>query len=183
MTDSLTGFPNRRYLIARLAQEWAASQRSHRPLSCMVIDIDAFKQINDSYGHDVGDTVLVQAAAALKQALRSQDVIARIGGDEFLVICPETSLEAAIICGERLRKAVEAVSVTVGEKVFKLSISVGVATREAAMPDPDALVKRADQGVYAAKQRGRNKVGTVQTLQHPSGVAIPSGAGTQGTVA
>lgn len=165
LTDSLTGFPNRRYLITRLAQEWAASLRSRRPLSCMVIDVDAFKQINDTHGHDVGDAVLVQAAAALKLALRSQDVIARIGGDEFLVICPETSLEAAIVCGERLRKAVEGVVVTAGDNRIKVSISVGVATRDAAMSDPDALVKRADQGAYAAKQRGRNKVGTVQSLQ------------------
>lgn len=169
LTDSLTGFPNRRYAIDRLAQEWAASQRSRRPLSCMVIDVDGFKKINDGHGHDVGDAVLIQASSALKQALRSQDVIARIGGDEFLVICPETALDAAIICGERLRKAVEGVEVVSGEGVIALSISVGVATRELSMSDADALVKRADQGVYVAKQRGRNKVGTVQSLGSRSG--------------
>lgn len=176
LTDSLTAFPNRRYAITRLAQEWAASQRARRPLSCMVIDVDAFKQINDTHGHDVGDTVLVQAAAALKHALRSQDVIARIGGDEFLVICPETTLEAAIVCGERLRKAVEGVTVNAGEGRIGVSISVGVATRDGSMPDPDALVKRADQGVYAAKQRGRNKVGTVQAVRPSGPQGAPQGA-------
>lgn len=179
LTDSLTGFPNRRYVISRLAQEWAASQRVRRPLSCMVIDVDAFKQINDSHGHDVGDAVLVQVAAALKHALRGQDVIARIGGDEFLVICPETSLEAAIVCGERLRKGVEGVTVPAGERRISVSISVGVATRDASMPDPDALVKRADQGVYAAKQRGRNKVGTVQALRPQGHPVVAQADGSQ----
>jgi diguanylate cyclase (GGDEF)-like protein len=176
LTDSLTGFPNRRYVIARLAQEWAASQRTRRPLSCMVIDVDAFKQINDTYGHDVGDMVLVQTAAALKHALRSQDVIARIGGDEFLVICPETSLEAAIVCGERLRKSVESVTATADVDRITVSISVGVATRDASMSDPDTLVKRADQGLYAAKQRGRNKVGTVQALRPQSALKPAQGS-------
>lgn len=175
LTDSLTGFPNRRYAIDRLAQEWASSQRSRLPLSCMVIDVDAFKQINDTYGHDVGDQVLMQASGAIKQALRSQDVVARVGGDEFVVICPETSLEAAVVCGERLRKAVERLQVDAAGTPISLSISVGVATRDSTMPDPDALVKRADQGAYLAKQRGRNKVGTVQALAPRLPAKTPNG--------
>lgn len=173
LTDSLTGFPNRRYAIERMAKEWSASQRSRRPLSCMVIDVDGFKQINDGFGHDVGDAVLVQVSAALKQALRSQDVIARTGGDEFVVICPETPLEAAAVCGERLRKAVELARMPADGKPLGVTISVGVATRDGTMADPDVLLKRADQGAYLAKQRGRNKVGTVQ--------AIPKAAGTPGS--
>ncbi|MBL8446527.1 MAG: diguanylate cyclase [Zoogloeaceae bacterium] len=180
LTDSLTGFPNRRYAIDRLAQEWATSQRSRLPLSCMVIDVDAFKQINDGHGHDVGDQVLIQASGAIKQALRSQDVVARVGGDEFLVICPETSLEAAVVCGERLRKAVERLAVTASGVAIPLSISVGVATRDATMADPDALVKRADQGAYLAKQRGRNKVGTVQALASRVPAKAPPGGHSHG---
>jgi len=162
LTDQLTGFRNRRYVIDRIAQEWSASARTHRPLSCMVIDIDEFKQINDTHGHDVGDTVLRQASNAIKHALRTQDVVARTGGDEFLVLCPDTDLGAALQCAERLRQAVHATLVTVGEVRLRVSISVGVAQRDTAMVDADAMVKRADQGAYVAKAQGRNQVATVQ---------------------
>ena len=162
LTDSLTGFPNRRYAMERFQQEWAAATRSKRPLSCMVIDLDKFKSINDTYGHDVGDTVLKQIAAALKGALRAQDVICRIGGDEFLVICPDTSLPAAVACGERIRKAADTVPVMADMLKLKGSVSIGVATREDAMADIDALIKRADQGAYVSKQHGRNCVSAVQ---------------------
>ncbi|OIQ97300.1 response regulator PleD [mine drainage metagenome] len=162
LTDILTGFPNRRYAIERIEQEWAASQRNHRPLAAMVIDVDQFKQINDAYGHDVGDTVLRQVAAALKSGVRVQDVVCRFGGDEFLVICPDTSLEAAQACAERMRHAVEAVIIGSGTAKRSGSISVGVAVRDAAMADFDALIKRADQGVFIAKERGRNRVAAAQ---------------------
>lgn len=162
LTDPLTGFPNRRYAIERIRQEWASASRSRRPLSCMVIDVDHFKQINDGHGHDVGDEVLRQVSSALKQVVRSQDMVARTGGDEFLVLCPDTALAEALRCGERLRHAVDRVRVTIGETQLKLSISVGVAQRDAAMPDADAMVKRADQGAYTAKAQGRNNVATLQ---------------------
>ncbi|MBL8482072.1 MAG: diguanylate cyclase [Rhodocyclaceae bacterium] len=162
LTDALTGFPNRRYAMDRISQEWAATTRSQRPLCCMMIDLDGFKQINDTYGHDVGDAVLRQAAQALKRGLRAQDVVCRTGGDEFLVICPDTGLEQALACGERVRRAVETMPIMAGMLQLKGSISVGVAVREADMPDYDALIKRADQAVYVAKQRGRNRVECVQ---------------------
>ncbi|KAA3652680.1 MAG: diguanylate cyclase [Proteobacteria bacterium] len=162
LTDPLTGFPNRRYAIERMQQAWASATRSGRPLCAMVIDIDAFKQINDSHGHDVGDLVLRQISAAIKQALRAQDMVARTGGDEFLVLCPETDLTAALQCGERVRCAVRAARVSAGGLSLSLSISAGVAQRDTAMPDPDALIKLADQGAYRAKALGRNRVATVQ---------------------
>lgn len=162
LTDALTGFPNRRYVVERIEQEWAASTRSGRPLTCMVIDIDRFKAINDSHGHDVGDLVLKQAALALRSGLRSQDVISRLGGDEFLVICPDTELAAALTCAERMRAAVEALEVVAGELRLRCSVSIGLAERDAATGDADALVKCADRGVYLAKQRGRNRVAAVQ---------------------
>jgi diguanylate cyclase (GGDEF)-like protein len=178
LTDSLTGFPNRRHAIDRMAQEWAASTRSRRPMSCMVIDIDNFKQINDCHGHDVGDEVLVQASGALKGALRGQDMIARTGGDEFLVICPDTSIEAAMACGERLRRAVDGQAVLAGKLTVKVTISVGVATRETAMNDSDALVKRADQGAYMAKERGRNMVCSAQIQsRRPTALVAAQAAG------
>ncbi len=163
LTDSLTGFPNRRYAMERFVQEWGATTRSKRPLSCMVIDLDAFKIVNDTYGHDVGDIVLKQVAAALKSGLRTQDVVSRIGGDEFLVICPDTPLDAALMCGERVRRAVELQQIVAGGMHFKGSISVGVATREVGMADYHALIKVADRGAYLAKERGKNCVATVQT--------------------
>jgi two-component system cell cycle response regulator len=158
LTDSLTGFPNRRYAMERFQQDWAASTRSKRPLSCMVIDLDNFKKINDTFGHDVGDTVLKQTASALKGALRAQDVICRVGGDEFLVICPDSTLDAAVAAAERIRNAVETVPIMANMLSLSSSVSIGVAEREPAMPDIDALIKRADQGAYASKGRGRNCV-------------------------
>jgi len=164
LTDMLTNFPNRRYAIERIEQEWASVLRNHRPLAAMVIDVDEFKQINDAFGHDAGDTVLRQVAAALKSGVRVQDVVCRFGGDEFLVICPDTSLESALACAERMRRAVEAVSVgtSTAARSGSISISVGVAVREVAMTDFDALIKRADQGVFIAKERGRNRVVAAQ---------------------
>ncbi|MDP2170225.1 MAG: diguanylate cyclase [Rhodocyclaceae bacterium] len=162
ITDVLTDLPNRRYAIERFQQEWQAANRTKRPMACMMIDVDNFKAINDTHGHDVGDVVLKQTAQAIKSGLRAQDVICRTGGDEFLVICPETDLAAAMLCGERVRKAVAGVRLTTGMLEIKCSISVGVAARGMDTPDIDALIKRADEGAYQAKQQGRNCVATVQ---------------------
>lgn len=163
LSDVLTGFPNRRYAIERFQQEWLATDRSGHALSCMMIDIDHFKSINDNHGHDVGDHVLISTAQAIKSGLRAQDVVCRVGGDEFLVICPHTELPDALACGERVRQAVADLQVAAPAGSLKGSVSVGVAVRRDGMVDIDALIKRADEGVYAAKQRGRNRVATVQT--------------------
>jgi len=161
MTDVLTGFPNRRYATERLAKEWAASDRSHRPLSCLIIDVDEFKPINDTHGHDVGDMVLQKVALTINDALRAPDVICRMGGDEFIVICPDTSLEAAMACAERIRLQVESVGTSIVDKP-KTSVSIGVSTRDANMTRPEDLTKRADEGVYRAKKTGRNRVACLQ---------------------
>jgi diguanylate cyclase (GGDEF)-like protein len=162
LTDPLTLLPNRRFAVDRFQQEWAASARNGRPLACLVIDIDDFKKINDTYGHDVGDMVLQDVVASLKKGLRAQDTLARMGGDEFMLICPDTSLEAGMQCGERLRQLVAESRINAGMADIRGSISVGVAVREREMPTPDALIKRADQGVYLAKQGGRNCVASPQ---------------------
>lgn len=162
LTDPLTGFPNRRYAVDRMQQEWASLTRTWRPMCCMVIDIDQFKAVNDTYGHDVGDQVLSQGATAIKRSLRAQDVISRTGGDEFLVICPDTTMEAALVCAERIRRSVEIMSINVGDQVLRVTISVGVAVRDRTMSDPDVLIKRADESAYVAKAQGRNRVAALQ---------------------
>ncbi|PKO57831.1 MAG: diguanylate cyclase response regulator [Betaproteobacteria bacterium HGW-Betaproteobacteria-13] len=168
LTDALTGFPNRRYAIDRMHQEWVTATRNRRPLSCMIIDLDGFKLINDTHGHDVGDMVLRQAADALREALRGQDVICRTGGDEFLVICPETGLSSAMICAERLRASVDALLIETGGPALELTVSIGVAMRDGAMADLDALIKQADRGAYLAKRQGRNRVASVQQPEAPA---------------
>lgn len=165
LTDSLTGFRNRRYAHERLDEEWLAAVRTGRPLACLVIDFDGLKQVNDTYGHDAGDRALRHAADALRAELRGKDVICRVGGDEFLAICPDTGLDAALVCAERLRNAVSAVRLQAGGREFGVSISVGVAVNDKTTPDVDALRKLADRGAYVAKRNGRNSVATVQRLE------------------
>lgn len=164
LTDVLTGLPNRRYAIEFFQREWLAANRSKRPLACMLIDIDNFKVINDTHGHDMGDAVLKCVSATIKKALRAQDVACRTGGDEFTVICPQTDLQAALVCAERVRKGVAVLEMDATLANIKCSLSVGVAVRDADMVDIDTLLKCADEGVYLAKQCGRNRVATVQSL-------------------
>jgi diguanylate cyclase (GGDEF)-like protein len=155
-TDPLTELPNRRYAMDRIAQEWEHATRSNRPLACLVVDLDDLKGINDNNGHEIGDAALRLAAAGMKDALRVCDVVCRVGGDEFLVICPDTTLEAAIVCAERVIAAVAAVQVPAASGAVSLTVSVGVAMRTADMGNPDALMKVADVGAYLAKRAGRN---------------------------
>lgn len=157
LTDSLTELPNRRYAMDRMHQEWAAASRSRRPLSCMLIDIDGFKGVNDAYGHDAGDQVLRHVAGVLRRHARTQDMISRIGGEEFLVICPGADPAAAYQCAERLRQAVASSSLAVGGKAVSVTVSIGVACRAPEMENHDALIKAADQVLYSAKSTGRDR--------------------------
>lgn len=158
LTDALTELPNRRYALERMQQEWLAAQRNQHPLACMAVDLDNFKQINDIYGHDIGDMVLRQTASALRQILRGQDVICRTGGDEFLVICPETPEEDAMICAERLRGGIDRLVFDHDGKKLSMTVSIGVAIRDGTMADAGDLMKKADRAAYIAKKMGRNKV-------------------------
>lgn len=168
-TDSLTGLPNRRYAMDRLQQEWAESTRSGRSLACLVVDLDGFKGINDNNGHDIGDAALRLASAAMKNALRTNDVVCRTGGDEFLAICPDTSLDAAMICADRVRAAVATARIPIPGGALGMTVSIGVAVCDETMDGPDALVKVADQGVYQAKAAGRDRYMAVQSLAKPPG--------------
>jgi diguanylate cyclase (GGDEF)-like protein len=158
LTDSLTQLPNRRYGLERFDEEWAASARHDHPLSCMLLDIDRFKQINDTHGHDAGDAVLRQSAVLIKKAIRKEDVVCRLGGEEFLVICPAADLKSTAQAAERLRKAFEAGVFAIPGHTLKLTASIGAASRDNALAGPEALLKVADQALYAAKQAGRNRV-------------------------
>ncbi len=167
MIDPLTGFPNRRLFIDRMLQEWAASTRNRRPLSCIVIDIDHFRRVNDAYGPEVGDSVLRQVCQSIRSALRTQDMVARTGGNEFLVMCPDTAIEAAQACAERLRAAVEGADIVSGMLKLRLTISLGVATRDSSISDADTLIRRAEYAVEVAKKEGRNRISNMQ--MHPPG--------------
>jgi hemerythrin len=158
LTDALTGLPNRRQAMRRLELAWAESIKDAAPFACMMVDADGFKQVNDNYGHDAGDEVLRQLSRNLRYAVRTDDVVCRLGGDEFLVICPRTPLEGAVQLAEKIRLAIAALRVPAGSGEWRGSISVGVAARNAGMDKYEALIKAADDGVYAAKKKGRNCV-------------------------
>lgn len=160
LTDLLTGLPNRRSAMDQLTQAWSASTRNGSPLSVMVIDIDHFKQINDTYGHASGDIVLREAANSLRASARREDSVCRIGGEEFLVICPNTDLESARQSAERLRANLAAKRIPMGKAEQGITASIGVAVRYASTADIDALVSAADQALYQAKQAGRNQIFT-----------------------
>lgn len=158
LTDVLTGLPNRRSAMDLLAQAWSAATRSGAPLSVMVVDIDHFKQINDTYGHAGGDIVLREAAHSLRASARREDSVCRIGGEEFLVICPGTDLKAAMRSAERLRACLETKQILIGLTEKSVTASIGVAVQKVDTADIDALVSAADKALYQAKKAGRNQV-------------------------
>ena len=161
-TDTLTGLPNRRYAMRSFATEWESAVRQGTPLACMMIDADNFKQINDTQGHDAGDAVLRALSKQLLHAVRNDDIVCRLGGDEFLIICAGTPLDGAMKLAESIRTEVAALRVPAGAGEWVGSISVGVAARTTGMAGLDELMKAADLGVYAAKRNGRNCVATSQ---------------------
>jgi len=158
-TDSLTGLLNRRALNDILDHEIDRASRYSSDLSLILCDIDRFKLINDTYGHRAGDLALQAISESLKSALRKADVIGRYGGDEFMMILPETSLNGAKSLAEKIRAAVENTELELpGGKLNRLSMSIGVASCCAAVENSDTIVARADTALYASKQAGRNRV-------------------------
>ena len=156
--DPLTRLYNRRFLFSQLGALVSGARRHLRPMAVAMVDLDAFKDVNDRYGHETGDEVLVAAADALQRALRAEDVLGRLGGEEFLALLPDTDAEAAARTGERLRAAVEEAGGPV-----PLTASVGWAVLDDGEA-PDALVRRADAALYDAKAAGRNRVRGPATL-------------------
>ncbi len=157
-TDVLTGLSNRRHALQLLEQLWAESARKGTSLACMMIDADGFKAINDNYGHDAGDIVLCQLAKHLTYAVRTDDIVCRLGGDEFLIICPQTDEEGVRRIAKLTHAKISALTVPVTGGVWQGSISVGFAAKTEAMQTPEDLIKAADRGVYAAKNAGKNCV-------------------------
>jgi two-component system, cell cycle response regulator len=156
--DALTQTHNRRYFNEALEREFNRSVRYRRALSLVLFDIDHFKQINDTYGHVAGDSVLRQLAMVVKPRLREQDVLARVGGEEFAVLLPEVDLVGARVAGEKVRKLVEGARFLVDNKKFGCTVSVGITTFDAGIASSGALYELADKNLYAAKNAGRNRV-------------------------
>jgi diguanylate cyclase (GGDEF)-like protein len=158
MKDALTGIHNRRHFTAQLESEWNRYRRYRRPMSLLILDIDHFKSINDRFGHDVGDEAIIHVARLCASKTRDSDVAARIGGEEFAVLLPETDLAEARAAAERLREAIVQRPAPTAGGTIGVTISIGVAEVDAAMTDPADLMKRADAALYAAKRAGRNRV-------------------------
>jgi diguanylate cyclase (GGDEF)-like protein len=155
--DPLTQLPNRRALMERLENEFARSARYRNALTCLMIDIDHFKGVNDTFGHPTGDRIIAQVGTALGGAIRRTDLAGRYGGEEFLVLAVETSLEGGLLLGERLRRAVVQASAKAPE-LPAVTVSIGVATTELGCASAPALVQEADDALYRAKRDGRDRV-------------------------
>lgn len=156
LTDALTGLPNRRYGMERLEQEWAVAMRGFHSVCCMMVDIDRFKSINDTHGHQIGDEALKMIAASLRHAARVQDVVCRLGGEEFLVICPDTDEKSGFYYAERLRLHVASQQLQIKDNKLHLTVSIGLADNSK-MANAEAMMHRADERLYAAKAGGRNR--------------------------
>ncbi len=158
MTDALTGLPNRRSALNRLKDEVSESRRHQTPLSCIMIDIDHFKLINDSYGHAIGDRVLKKIADVFSSTARSYDMVSRIGGEEFLVICARSTLADSRQLAERLRQAIHSLRLRLDGNTIRATISLGIASWHEDMASGEDMTKMADRALYRAKQQGRNRV-------------------------
>jgi diguanylate cyclase (GGDEF)-like protein len=152
--DSVVGTWNRRYFDIRLGQEMDRSRRTHRPFSVIMLDIDDFKKVNDAWGHQRGDGVLIELAGRVRSTIRDIDVLARYGGEEFVLILPETDLDGAMQTAEKIRSIVAEASFA-GEPTVEITVSLGVSCFPQHGEDP---LKAADQAMYAAKAAGKNCV-------------------------
>ena len=159
VVDPLTGLNNRRYLEARVAALLEQAARQGWPVSAMMLDIDHFKAVNDAFGHDAGDEVLKTFATRIKRVVRGADLMCRFGGEEFVVIMPDTRLSVAAIIGERIRATVAGAPFPIenGARFIEVTVSIGIA-ESAADDTTDALFRRADRALYQSKNSGRNRV-------------------------
>ncbi len=162
--DALTGLNNRRQFDVRLGQEVSTAKRQKKDLCCIMIDVDYFKKVNDTYGHIAGDCVLKQVGKIIPQELREYDIAARYGGEEFSILLPFTSIKEAFAVAQRLRKAIEETEMDISEakiagiNTIKVTASFGVSEYIDTIKDPKELYKMADSALYVAKERGRNRV-------------------------
>lgn len=157
LTDYLTNLYNRRYFMRRGEEEFKRTKRNGQPLTLLMLDIDNFKRVNDSYGHEAGDRALQEVARALKSNLREIDVLGRMGGEEFAVLLPDTSLEDAALLAERVRQTIENTPFEIPGDVLKITVCIGVSAFAKGMSNIDDMFRNADAALYQAKNAGRNR--------------------------
>lgn len=166
--DELTGLYNRRHFLHVLQLEWKRASRFHHPLSLLMVDVDHFKKYNDTYGHKEGDRVLKQMGSLLIKTLREVDTLARFGGEEFVVLLPDTDRNGALAVGEKLRRVVESEQFTLTDQnPIPVTISVGVANYPDDVKDLEDLIDHTDMALYDAKDQGRNRVVAYPTRPKP----------------
>lgn len=157
-TDPLTGAANRRSFMAALETELSRARRHDLPMAVVMLDLDHFKSINDTYGHASGDAVLVNAVRTINDSIRRHDILGRLGGEEFCILLPETDPGGAVEAADKVRRQLAAISIDSDHGPLQVTASFGVANLTAANASPDALLHAADEAVYAAKEAGRNRV-------------------------
>ena len=158
LTDPLTGLQNRRSLFELGRVEFARAQHMKRSFGCMLLDLDYFKQINDQYGHLIGDQVLQEFAKRCSNSVREIDLVGRYGGEELIILLPETDRKTSMQVAERLRESMACAPIRVFDKEISVTVSIGVATQDENTTDLETLIARADQAMYIAKHKGRNRV-------------------------
>ena len=157
--DTLTQLYNRGYINQVLEAELRKSSLEKTPLSIIMVDIDHFKAVNDRYGHDEGDRALIHIASLLKGALRKHDIVARFGGEEFIIVLPKAMMKDAVVIAERIRRSVEATPLSGSKEKVHLTVSLGIASIPVVWPESkEELIKYADTALYEAKGKGRNRV-------------------------
>ena len=174
ITDLVTGLRNRRYVTEFLSIELLRAARYKSPLAVLMMDLDYFKRVNDTYGHKAGDSVLHGVGERLRACLRGTDLAGRFGGEEFLVVLPQTDLAGAFVLGERIRQAIAEAPFDIGsEPPIPVTLSIGAAALCEATQTAEQLVEAADAALYAAKHAGRDRVAAA-----PQGLGLDTGAGT-----
>ena len=156
-TDAMTNLHNRRHFLALAEAEWSRFQRYHRPLTLLLIDLDRLKGINDRFGHAAGDAAMVTAAEVFRNNRREPDIVARVGGDEFAMLLPETDLAQGEAVADRLRHELKGRPLAADDGGLTLTVSIGLAQAAVSMPNIDALMKAADRALYQAKAAGRDR--------------------------
>lgn len=167
-SDSLTGLYTQRTFYELLGKEWARSERHRTPISCVILDVDFFKRINDTYGHSVGDEVIRRVARVLESHSRQGDIVSRYGGEEFCVLLPQTTETQAVEWAERIRQTLMKTAIVVGSHTLQITASFGVAQRQELTANPEELVDMADQALLVSKQSGRNQVTAFQCMNDSS---------------
>ncbi len=161
ITDDLTGLYNRRYFFSVYTAEWSRQKRYQNSLAIILFDIDDFKNFNDTFGHSIGDQILVKVAETIQDLIRETDTLARYGGEEFIVLMPETDLDDAVDAASRISRKISEIAFnypSCGEIQVKISGGASCKTPDSGALNPDSLIQQADMALYKAKNQGKNRV-------------------------